>query len=107
MWSVHAPFSDFEIARMILRRPRMCFGDVQSLREVLALIHGVAVGRYPPHGSGFLPGFGQFVSHRLKVNPVIPYITTLLNTFGDKPWDEACADVLGLLEEWKASTDQR
>ena len=95
-------FSDFELARLILRRPSIFFGEARTLRDVLALLHGVAVGRYPLHGNGFLPGFGEFIRQRLKAPPINESIT-LLNEFGDKPMVEACQAVLGLLEEWKAS----
>ena len=93
-------FSDYEIARLILRRPRMVFSEARTLRDVLALLHGVAVGRYPPHGSGFLPGFGKLVQHRFKAPPIAEY-SILLKELGDKPYGEACDEVLGILEEWE------
>jgi hypothetical protein len=46
--------TDYEIARIILARPRTFYAEAQSLRDVLGLLHGVAVGRFPWHGSGFL-----------------------------------------------------
>jgi hypothetical protein len=94
--------SDYELARFILLRPRMCFDEARTLRDVLALLHGVALGRYPPHGSGFLPGFGAFVNHRFKAPPSAAY-HALLREFGDTPFAEACEAVLSSLEEWKAS----
>jgi hypothetical protein len=97
--------TDFEIARMILTRPRMCYAEARTLRDVLALLHGVAVGRYPPHGSGFLPGFSVFVTHRFEAGPIAEY-HTLLKAFGDRPLGEACEAVLALLEEWKASNHE-
>jgi len=96
--------SDYDMAMFLLLRPEMVFCEVRSLREVLALIHGVAVGRYPPHGSGFLPGFSRFVRRRLKGLPCADYFT-LLKAFGDKPLMEGCNAVLALLEEWKATEE--
>lgn len=97
--------SDYDLARFILLRPRICFAEARSLRDVLALLHGVALGRYPPHGSGFLPGFSDFVNRRFHP-PLIAEYHTLLKEFGDKPFAEGCAEVLRLLEEWKASGDE-
>lgn len=94
-------YSDYDLARYMLLRPRMFFDEVQTLRDVLALIHGVAVGRYPPHGSGFLPGFCEFVRIRFK-SPFNHY-KTLLKQFGDLPWVEGSQAVLALLEEWQCS----
>jgi hypothetical protein len=91
--------SDYDMARFLLLRPCTVF-SVRSLRDVLALIQGVAIGRYPPHGSGFLPGFSQFVQRRLNGPPCAEYIT-LLKHYGHQPWTEGCAAVLALLEEWK------
>src|ERR1700738_2974799 len=97
--------SDYDLARHILRRPRICFAEARTLRDVLALLHGVALGRYPPHGSGFLPGFSAFVNRRFNA-PAIADYHTLLKVFGDKSLGEACAAVLRLLEEWRASTSE-
>lgn len=98
--------SDYEIAKMILQRPRMVFSEARTLRDVLALLHGVAVGRYPPHGSGFMPGFNQFINQRFKAPPVADYIT-LLKEFGDKPLNEACEAVSMVLEEWKSCDEEQ
>jgi hypothetical protein len=100
-----AMMSDYEIAAMILKRPRMCFAETRTFRDVLALLHGVAVGRYPPHGSGFLDGFNNFVNARFKAPPVAEY-HTLLKHFGDRPLSEACKAVLDLLQEWKQSSNE-
>jgi hypothetical protein len=65
-------YSDYELMRYLPLRPRMFFGEAESLRDVLVLIHGVALGRYPPHGSKFLPGFttiSSVVSMLLAANP--------------------------------------
>lgn len=97
--------SDYDLARFILLRPRMCFAEARTLRDVLALLRGLALGRYPPHGSGFLPGFSDFVNHRFHAPPIADY-HTLLKEFGDRPFGEACEAVLRLLEEWKASSDE-
>jgi hypothetical protein len=94
--------SDYELARSLLLRPRMFFSEAQTLRDVLALLHGAAVGRYPPHGSGFLPGFDDFVRHRFNVPAGAGYVT-LLREFGHRPIFDACEAVLVLLEEWRAS----
>jgi hypothetical protein len=100
--------SDFEIARMFLHRPQMCVGgEARALRDVLALVRGAAIGRYPPYGSGFLPGFNGFVCRRFKAPPIIDYHVLLLKEFGDKPLAEACEAVLGLLDEWKAANDEK
>jgi hypothetical protein len=92
---------DFELARRILLRPRMYSSEATTLRDVLALMHGVAVGRYPPHGNGFLPGFSAFVMNRLRATER-DYHKELLIAFGEWPLDKACSAVLALLEEWKA-----
>jgi hypothetical protein len=97
--------SDYDLARFILRWPNACFAEARTLRDVLALLHGVALGRYPSHGSGFLPGFNDFVNRRFKAPPIAWY-NTLLNEFGDRQFREACDAVLQLLEEWKASSSE-
>jgi hypothetical protein len=97
--------SDFELARQILLRPQVYFAKARALRDVLALLHGVALGRYPPHGGGFLTGFDQFVNRRFKAPPIAVY-HTLLKEFGDKPLGEACDAVLGLLEQWKSCQNE-
>ena len=77
---------DYEIAKYILYRPPVMLGrDVSGLSEVLALLQGVAVGRYPPHGYGFLPGFGEFVNRRLGEPWVNRHDNTLLKVFGKMP----------------------
>lgn len=93
-------WSDYELAKDLLLRPRMFFSEVESLRDVLALVHGAAVARYPPHGSGWLPGFAEFVRLRFDAPPVAAYIT-LLKQFGHLTWPDGCNAVLELLEEWK------
>ena len=97
---------DPALAKALLLRPRMFFSEAQSLRDVLALIHGVAVGRYPPHGSGFLPGFHDFLCRRFRT-PSHPYYVTLLEQFGQKPWLEGCKAIAELLEEWKAAEEDQ
>lgn len=97
--------SDYDLARFILLRPRVCFAEARSLRVVLALLRGVELGRYPPHGNGFLPGFGEFVNRRFQAPPIDHY-QTLLKSLGDRPFGEACEAILRLLEEWKASSDE-
>lgn len=91
--------SNYHLARWLLLRPCLVF-EVHSLREVLALIHGAAIAKCPPHGSGFLPGFCQFVQHRLNGPPCAEYIT-LLKHYGHMPWMDGCAAVLALLDEWR------
>ena len=92
---------DYELARHILLRPRMYYCEATTLRDVLALLHGVAVGRYPPRGNGFLPGFSNFIMDRLGTIES-DYHKKLLIEFGEWPLDKACAAVLALLEEWIA-----
>ena len=75
------------------------------MRDVLALLHGVALGRHPPHGSGFLPGFCEFVRRRFKRLPVAEY-HTLLKVFADRPPPEACEEILRLLDEWDSSPER-
>lgn len=98
--------SDFGLARMLLRRPRMFYGEAATLRDVLALVRGVAIARYPPHGSGFLPGFNDFVNRRFKAPPIADYIT-LLKEFGQLSLVDGCQAVETLLEEWKASENNK
>jgi hypothetical protein len=94
--------TDYEFARLILLRPRVCYGEAQSLRDVLGVIHGVALGRHPPHGSGFLPGFNRFLINRFKGRPHVADYHILLKQFGELPFYEGCEAVLHLLEEWEA-----
>jgi hypothetical protein len=98
-------YEDYDLARYILRHPRVCFGEARTLRDVLALLHGVAVGRYPPHGCGFLPGFSDFVNRRFRAGRIAEY-HTLIQEFGDRPFGEALKAILRLLEEWKASSHE-
>jgi hypothetical protein len=98
--------SDFEKACFIFLRPRICFSEVRTLRDVFALIHGVALERYPPHGSGFLAGFNEFVNQRFNTPPM-DHVTLLLTAFGDLPLVEGCDAVLGLLREWNASNEAK
>ncbi len=95
-------WSDYELAKYLLLRPCMFFSEIQSLRDVLALVHGAAVARHPPHGSGWLPGFAEFVRLRFDAPPCAVYIT-LLKQFGHLPWMEGCEAVSALLEEWRTS----
>ncbi len=97
--------SDYELARSLLMRPCMYFGAVESLRDLLALLHGVAVGRYPPHGSGFLTGFDDFIHRRLHA-PSRPSYYVFLEKFGDRPWTEGRKAILALLEEWHATAER-
>ena len=92
--------NDYGTMKFILCRPCMLFPPVNSLQTVLAMIHGVALERWPPHGSGFLFGFGQFVGKRFHA-PVTNHYITLVEQFGHLPWQEGCEAVLSLLEEWK------
>ncbi len=97
--------SDWELATHILKRPGMCCGWEPTFREVLALLRGVALGRYPWHGSGFLAGFDDFVRARFD-GPMCGTEYHLLKAFGDLPCREACDAVLALLHEWKVSTGE-
>jgi hypothetical protein len=91
---------DIYLTKFLLQRPRMCFSEAETLRDVLALIHGVALGRYPPHGSGFLPGFNDFVNKRFRSCGACYH--TLLKEFGHKSMAVGCEAVLNLLEEWES-----
>jgi hypothetical protein len=98
---------DYAMAHFIVKRPAMMLGEVRSLSEVLALLQGVAVGRYPPLGHGFLPGFGQLVNNRHGVPNVVHHHGTLLKAYRKMPWMEACKAILELLEEWQAQAIAR
>jgi hypothetical protein len=95
-------FDDYGIVKCALLRPRMMFGDAESLRDVLALIHGIALARFPPHGSGFLAGFSQFVASRFG-EPSRNHYSILMEQYGSMPGLDGCKAVLSLLEEWKAT----
>ncbi len=93
--------SDYGDMKYILQRPCSLFPPADSLTVVLALIDGVARERFPPHGSGFLPGFGEFVRRRFHAPPT-NHNVILIEQFGHLPLREGCDAVLNLLEEWKA-----
>jgi hypothetical protein len=97
--------SDYDLAVCVLSRPQTIFGAAQTLRDVLALIHGVALGRFPPHGYGFLPGFPAFVERRFN-GPSRNHNEILLEQFGHMPGLEGCEPVLSLLREWKSAAKE-
>ncbi len=97
--------SDYELARLMIRCPGCCYAEARTLRDVLAMVHGAAIARYPPHGSGFLPGFLWFVNQRFRAGPIAWY-HVLLEQFGEMPLADACKAVLRLLEEWKKCEEQ-
>jgi hypothetical protein len=90
----------YEVMKHLLTRPNSVF-PTNSLDVALALIHGFALAQFPPHGSGFLPGFAQFVGRRFHA-PLRNHYVILIEQFGHMPLREACDAVLLLLEEWKA-----
>jgi hypothetical protein len=92
---------DYRTAQYVLRRSSAIF-PTESLRDVFALMKGIALERYPPHGSGFLPGFIKFLWRRFK-RPTVSQYSVLLDEYGHLPMREACDAVLALLEEWKAN----
>jgi hypothetical protein len=97
--------NDYEDMRFYLTRPNSVF-PTNSLQVALALIRGIALERFPPHGSGFLPGFAQFVGRRFHA-PVRNHYIILIEQFGHLPFREACDAVLSLLEEWKATEGEQ
>jgi hypothetical protein len=94
---------DLRFVERILRRPRMNFGSAQSLRDVLALIYGYSVGRYPPNGHGFLPGFPEFVQCRLDGPVCTCHYGILLDRFGEMPWGDGLDAVWKLVLEWSGT----
>lgn len=99
--------TDYDLASRLINRPGMVLGRVETLREVLALLRGAAIALYPPHGSGFLPGFNEFVSLRLNGRPPRYDVhIDLLREFGDRPLNEGLDALDRLLREWKASSTE-
>ena len=92
----------YDAMKWVLRRNLLAFSDAQTLRDILAVIKGIAIAWFPPHGSGFLSGFAEFVGRRFNA-PVRSHYTILLEQFGHLPRREACDAVLSLLEEWRAT----
>jgi hypothetical protein len=106
LWSMDEYADDYNTAMFILHRPRMLYAPVNSLQTVLALIHGIALERHPPHGSGFLPGFGEFVNRRFHAGPHCHYLT-LIEQFGHLAYYDGFEAVSSLLVEWKMLEDEQ
>ncbi len=92
----------FELMEQALRDPPSFVPGASSFREVVAFIHGICVGRNPPHGN--ISGgheFDRFVAQNYDKLPVYPLSQVLLQVLGRRPAREACNEVADLLKRWR------
>jgi hypothetical protein len=97
-------YDTFELIELVFLRPRM-FCRAGTLRELMLFVGGVCTGRCPPHGSGCLAGFDNFLANRFGRSNLLPWTTILLDRFGDRDLFEASGAIAGLLHEWKSLED--
>ena len=91
--------SHFELVSNILLRPRM-YSSAESLRELLVFISGVCTGIRPPHGSGVLGEFPDFVNAHFDASVGSDWRVVLESNFATLPYLEACSRIRALLEQW-------
>lgn len=94
--------SHYELVSNILLRPRM-YSSAESLRELLVFIHGVCTGIRPPHGSGVLGSFPEFVNTYSNASAGSDWCDVLESEFAAAPYLDACSSIHALFDQWHSS----
>jgi hypothetical protein len=80
----------------------MFIGGVQTTRELIAFLSGECCSVEHLHGDD-LDGFTAYVCRRFNRHPICGWPDVLWEELGNKPLDEGCEEVLGLLRDWFSS----
>jgi hypothetical protein len=92
----------FELISAILLRPQM-FSTAKSLRELLVFVRGVCAGIRPPHGSGVLGGFPDFVNTRFCAPAGSDWCAVLEAKYANEAYLDACSTIHAIFHEWHST----
>jgi hypothetical protein len=98
--AVRQDMSDGKLIHDIFARPRMFCEDVASYRDILLFAQGVCHGLRPPHGSGTLPGFSDFLARRFGTL-ALSWPQILQSQFDHLSWQQACESTCELILAWQ------
>jgi hypothetical protein len=93
--------SHSELVSNILARPRM-YSSAESIRELLVFISGVCTGIRPPHGSGVLGTFPEFIVSHFGASRESDWCAVLESELANVPYLEACSTIRTLFDKWRA-----
>ena len=85
----------------VFARPRMFCAHISSFKDVLLFAEGVCHGLKPPHASGVLAGFDEYLASRFHCAKHESSFETLQAQFGHLPLAEACEAVREVLRGWR------
>jgi len=91
-----------ELIELIFLRPRMFFGEVETLRDLISFVRGVCTGCKPPHGA-CAGDIAEYVNRRFQRPHNEHWTTTLLRQFEHLELLEACAAIGQVFRDWKQS----
>jgi hypothetical protein len=91
---------DHDLVKNVLYRPKMFSNDIETHRDLLMFLQGVCCGLRPHSGAIDLAPFGEFVNQKLGKPAATPWVTGLLETYGNPPAVEICEVLAQLYQDY-------
>ena len=92
--------SPIELLDGIFSRPHMFCEHITSFKDVVVFAEGACHGVSPPHGSGVLPGFNEYLARQYKCSEFQSWSTILLSQFENQSLYDACDAARAALRGW-------